>query len=405
MAFEDMWFEISGEMAIPAPLAQTKLNEALGQIYDDGQQPMWSFQIREADNWLTPGLMFATGWPSDGGPRRPHRPRPHDHDHDHDHDHHHRLRHRFNDGLIHAEPFSPIIRGNKRARRAWKRLRGRPFMTEMQIRSPFFSLYNIIHWDPEEGTLLLDRPWMEPTELPRQFLGGIGPWPWPFDDSFDEDEEEDEHRHDRDFWQPFFIYQAYFPTPTADFKRFFEIKDTMNSGLIDYWSYSQRDLTDRDPQRIIFDLPAYAVFRGWDERGKGTEFESATLGHPLYELWPHPLSQMPYTFSSLRRGPMLEHPHDKVPAPLTEDMVKWKCREALYLFKESQRGETVQRGSGSDWKFLSQAAAAEYQAARDRIGKRDVAIVDLFFSRFLRNAADRNAPFATITGQLNIGGW
>jgi hypothetical protein len=201
------------------------------------------------------------------------------------------------------------------------------------------------------------------------------------------------------------MYQAYFPTPTADFKRFFEIKDTTNSGLIDYWSFSQRDLTDRDPQRIIFDMPAYAVFRGWDQRGAGTVNASATLGYPLYELWPHPLSQLPYTFSSLQRGPMLDGPADTVPAPLTEDMVKWRCREAMYLFKEAQKGDGVQRGSGADWKFLAQAAAAEYKAARNRIGKRDAAIVDLFFNRFRRNAAERNAPFATITGQLNIGGW
>lgn len=363
MAFADMWFEIAGELDLPAPLVQTKLNEALGQIYDDEQQQMWSFQLRGDDNWLTPGLQFATGGPF-----------------------------LHSEGKIFVEPFSNEVRGDEEAAEAWRRKRfGRPFLTEMQIRSPFFSLYNIIHFDGVD-TLTLDRPWMEPEPWGLAF----------FPEWIDPD---DWHGWDRDRPQPYMIYQAYFPTPTKDFKRFFEIRDTMTAGIIDYWTYTQRDLTIRDPQRIIFDLPAYAVFKEWDQRGVGTEFESATIGFPLYELWPHPLTMMPYTFSSLRRGPMLENPGDTLPRPLTEDMLKWRTRQALYVFKEAQKGETVQRGSGADWRFLAEWAAAEYKAARNRVGKSDVAIVDLFFNRFHRAAADRGRPFATIQGQLNVGGW
>jgi hypothetical protein len=362
MAFEDLWFEISGEMDVPAPFAQTKLNEALGQIYDDEEQQMWSFQLKE-DGWLTPGLMFASGWP--GGWRRE------------------SPSWMVSDGMIHVRPYSNEVHGDERAAKAWRdKPFGRPFLTELQIRSPFFSLYDIIHFDGDD-TLILDRPWMEPEPW--------GPFWRP-----------GEHWHDRP--QPYMIYQAYFPTPVADFKRFFEIRDTMNAGQIDYWSYSQRDLTRIDPQRTIFDMPAFAVFFDWDERGKGTEFESATIDHPRYELWPNPLSTMPYTFSYLRRGPMLVYPHDTIPAPLTEDMLKWRTREAMYLYKESQRGETLQRGSGADWKFLAQSAAAEYKAARNRIGKRDVALVDLFFTRFRRYPRSCE-PFANILGQLNVGGW
>lgn len=370
MAFADMTFELVGELDLPVPFVQTKLKEGLGQIYDDAQQQMWSFQVREADNWLAPGLMFASGWPS----RQPHK-RP---------DVFARSR-----GFIFATPYSNKIRGDEEAAEAWRHHKlNRPFLTELQIRSPFFSLYNIIHFDGDR-TLTLDRPWLEPE--PGTLGDVFGNWEW--DDTWEY------HR------QPYMMYQAYFPTPVQDFKRFLEIKDVLNAGIIDYWSYSQRDLSVLDPQRVIFDLPAYAVFRGWDERGRGTEFESATLGFPLYELWPHPLMRWSYTFSSLRRGPMLEEPHDTLPAPLTEDMLKSKTRVSLYLFKMSQKGETLQRGSGADWQFLAQAAEAEYKAARDRIGKRDVAIIDLYFERFVRNAVGRNGPFATVLGQLNIGGW
>jgi hypothetical protein len=368
MAFADMWFEIAGELNVPEPLARTKLNEALGQIYDDEEQQLWSFQLKQGA-FLTPGLQFASGWP--GGWKRGNNGW------------------MVSDGMIFARPFSDEIKGDERAARAWRKHKPRPFLTEMQIRSPFFSLYDIIHFDGID-TLIIDRPWMEPEPW------GIWGPPWHPDFEFDE-----EHEHS----QPYMIYQAYFPTPVEDFKRFFEIRDTMMSGLIDYWSYNQKDLTRRDPQRIVFDLPAYAVFFDWDHRGQGTEFESATFGFPRYELWPHPLSEMPYTFSYQRRGPLLEHPHDTLPRPLTEDMLKWRTREALYLWKEAQKGETIQRGSGADWKFLAQSAAAEYKAARNRIGKVDVALVDLFFTRFQRMPAERQAPFATVNMQLNVGGW
>lgn len=341
MAFANMWFEIAGELGMPTPLAQTKINEALGSIYDDDEQRMWSFQIRSADNWLTPGLLFSTGTQSAG--------------------------------TITATPYSNTIVGDATAAAAWVAYLNAgtlPLLTSFQIRSPYYSLYNIIAFDGV-NTFTLDRNWMEP--------GGSG--------------------------LAYMMYQAYFPTPTADFKRFFEIRDTTNSGVIDYWSKSQKDLSVADPERTIFDQPTHAVFYGWDTRGAGTVNASPTLGYPLFELWPHPLSVLPYTFSSLRRGSLLVNPSDTVPAPLTEDMVKWKTREACYLFKESQKGDGVARGSGADWKFLAQAAAAEYKKARNRIGKADTSIVDLFFSRFNRDQATHSEPFATINSGLNVGGW
>src|SRR5262245_672159 len=189
MAFADMAFELAGELNLPMPLVQTKLNEALGQIFDDEEQQMWSFQIREADNWLTPGLLFASGFPA-------------------------KRRKMWSQGMIHAEPFSDKIIGSRRAARAWQRHKGRPLITELQIRSPFFSLYNIIDFDGDR-TLTLDRPWMEPVAVPRQLF----PWGWWDEWEAEECEEDGDHDRHHPFWQPYMMYQAYFPTPTADFKR------------------------------------------------------------------------------------------------------------------------------------------------------------------------------------------
>lgn len=373
MSFADAWFELAGELDLPAPLVQTKLQEALEAVYDDAKQRMWSFQLK-TDNFLAPGLLFASGFPFF------HEPRP-------------GVVARSR-GFIFAQPYSNEIQGDEEAVEAWRSHFGRPLLTECQIRSPFFSLYDIVHFDRDEGILVLDRPWMEPN--PGRIFRDIWDWPWP---------ESKEEEHWENHPQPYMLYQAYFPAPVKDFKRFFEIKDTMMSGILDYWTLSQRDLSLKDPQRVIFDLPAYAVFFDWDTRGEGTEFESATVGHPRYELWPHPLSTMPYTFSYLRSGPIWENPGDTLPRPLTEEMVKYKAREFLYAFKEAQKGETVQRGSAANFQFLSEYAAAQYQACRDRVGKKDTDLVDLFFNRFVRNAVGRTEPFATITGGLNVGGW
>ncbi len=125
----------------------------------------------------------------------------------------------------------------------------------------------------------------------------------------------------------------------------------------------------------------------------------------LFELWPHPLSVFPYTFSFLRRGPLLSLPTDTLSVPLTEELVKWKAKEAGYLWKESQKGDGVARGSGADWRFLAGAAATEAGKAKKRCADRDRDMMQLYFDRYVRNASiGGNAePFATINAGLNIG--
>lgn len=329
MPYANMAFQIAGELGIPMPLTQTLLNEALGDILDS---QMWSFQLKES-GWLTPGLLFQTGTQSAG--------------------------------TITATPYSDQIVGNATAAAAWVAYASMPLLTSFQIRSPFYSLYNIIAWDGV-NTFTIDRPWMEP--------GGAG--------------------------LAYMIYQAYFPVPVSDFKRFFDIRDTTNASPVDYWSLSQMDLAVIDPQRTNFNQPAYAVPYEVDARTN-----SATLGNMMYELYPQPLSQLPYSFNYLRRGVLLSAPSDTLPAPLTEDLVKWKTREAAYLWKESQKGDGVARGSGADFKFLALAAAEEFKKKKKIIADRDRDMVELYFRRFVRDAAlgFNGLPFATQNGGLNVG--
>lgn len=277
-------------------------------------------------------------------------------------------------GTTTVSPYSNQIIGDAAASAIWAALTGRPFLTELQYRDPAYSLYNIVAYDTTSnspfGTLTLDRPWKEPTTGPGQ---------------------------------KYMIYQAYFPVPVQDFRKFIEIRDTTDAAAVDWWSMSQQDLAVEDPQRLQFGpcVPTYAVPLGQDQRPN-----SSTLGFVWYELWPHVLSKMPYSLSYKRRGPMLVNPGDTVVYPLTEELVTWRTKEVIYQYKEAQKGEQVQRGSGADWRFLAQAAGAEYKAVLKQIRAADANLHRDFVTRESKTPSASADGYSTERlGLLNIGRW
>lgn len=279
-----------------------------------------------------------------------------------------------NVGTVTANPYTSVVIGDAAASAAWAALTGRPFLTELQFRNPPYALYNIIAYNPNGAppfaTLTLDRPWMEPTI-------GAG--------------------------QPYYIYQAYFPVPVSDFTKFIEIRDTTNNAPVDFTKVSQDDLSVLDAQRLIFGpaVPTYAVPWGIDMRPG-----SSTLGNIMYELWPHNLSHMPYSFSYKRSGPLFVNPSDVAPYPISEELIKCRAKEVLYLYKEAQKGEEMQRGSGADWKFLAQAAAKEHQALLKQIRAKDANLHRDFLthSRSGLTSQATNDGYSTETlGLLNVG--
>jgi hypothetical protein len=320
---------------IAVAYAATLLGEALALIEDS---QMWSFQLQTA-GWLTPGLLFPVG-PGNSV------------------------------GTITTTPYRTTIIGDAVSSAAWQAYiasSNLPLFTQLQIRSPYYSLYNIIKTDttsnPPFTTLTLDRPWMEPG----------GPQ------------------------QSYMIYQAYFPVPVSDFKRFLSARDTTNNYDMDYWSLSQKDLAVVDAERTQFNDPTSFVPFQQDQRPN-----SATFGNMLYELWPHPLSVLPYTYQFLRRGPTLVNPSDTVPYPLTEEAVLWRAKECAYDYKEAQKGEDMQRGAGADWKFLSEKARNQFNSVMKPIKDRDRDLVELYFNR-LDQQPNNDDGYATVTSQLNIG--
>lgn len=258
----------------------------------------------------------------------------------------------------------PTVVGDATAAAAWQSKIG--LITLCQFRNPNYSLYNIVAYDGN-ATLTLDRPWMEP-------VSGAGLTYW--------------------------MYQTYFPVPVADFNKFIEIRDTTFNAQVSFTEKSQSELAWEDPKRLIFGprVPTYAVPYGVDKRAG-----SATLGYVMYEIWPHNLSTMPYSFSYKRRGPMLVNPADVVPYPLDDELVTHRVKELLYLHKEAQKGENIQRGSGADWRFLAQAAGALFKEKLKTIRAKDANL----HRDFVTKRKDRSVsgePYSTPRlGQLNIG--
>ena len=323
----------NGEIpGVALSLAKTKINDALGVIYDETD---WSFQSRYG-GWLNPGL-------------------------------------KANTGTVTVTPYSDQVIADATATAAWAGITT-PLITLLQFRTLPYSLYNIIGYDTTTNapfaTLTLDRPWLEP-------VTGAG--------------------------ISYLIYQAYFAVPVQDFRKFLYIMDTTFNAPVSSTKYSLADLATIDPQRIRFGptVPTYAIAMGADQRP-----QSSTLGYPMFEIWPHNLSLMPYTFGYKRRGPQLVNPADEVPAPLTDELVLHRAREILYLYKMAQRGEELRRGSGADWAFLSQASAAEYNKLLKQIRAIDANLHQDFVTRgFSQSRSPRDGYSTNVLGQLNVGRW
>jgi hypothetical protein len=392
-------------------LVTTRINEAFAAIQNENT---WSFQ-QIIGGWLTPGLL--------GGPTTTF----------------------LSPGTITVTPFTATVTGDAPASRAWQQtLLNPPLLTQQQIRVPYYSVYNIIaignngtvsfvnvispgagqtpgtyltpvidvggpgagatvaitvdgsgavstppavvtpgtgYVGPAisfsaggtppllqvglQSVLTLDRPWMEPNQVNSGYM----------------------------------IYQCYFAAPPG-FKRWHTIFDTTNNAYMDWWSYTQIDLSEFDAQRINFMQPSHVVPYEMDTRPG-----SATQGQMLYELWPHPIMRLPYTFSCQANWPPLVNSNDALPFPLNDELVKMRTYEMMYLWKESQRGDEMERGSGANWQFLAQAMRAEYSDRLKLIRNMDRNLMDLYFTRMRRMFPLGGQVFGTVTGLANVGGW
>lgn len=328
---------LTGEVPrVPLSLAKTKINEALVKVYNETD---WAFQTQYA-GWLAPGQVANTG-------------------------------------TYTVTPYQNTVTADAAATAALAALSGPPLLTTLQYRDPARAIYNIIGYDPANppttqfAVLTLDRPWMEPTSGPGQ---------------------------------PYMIYQAYFPAPvgppTDEFRKFVEVRDTTNDRPLDFWSMSEMDLANEDPQRTDFSDPLFVVPCGFDNRPG-----SATLGWPMFELWPQQLSNVPYSFSFRRRGSILVNQSDMVPSPITEELLMWRAKEVLYQYKEAQKEKKEERGRDANWLLLAQAAKKEYDLLFDKLLPVNANLHHDFVTKVDRVTRNAMQPYSNRQGGLNIGGY
>jgi hypothetical protein len=408
MAFQNIYQELLGIPGTNLKLCKTKANEAFTNIQDEN---IWNFQFITG-GWLTPNML--------GGPNTSF----------------------LSPGTITVVPFTQTITGDAVATAAWTATDPYPpLLTQQQIRVPYYSLYNIIALgnngtvayvkvltsgsgqtpgtytvpvlDPSIGaggtvsitvnangtvtippvlltagnnyttpyitfshggtpstfsvtliaTLTIDRPWTEPIQQNSGYL----------------------------------VYQCYYPAPLG-FKKWIQITDYTNNEPMDWWSYTQASLAQIDPQRTEFDQPDHVVPFGPDTRPG-----SATYGQFLWELYPHPISSLPYTFNCQCDWPSLKNPGDTLPCPLTDELVKWRAYESLYIWKESQKGDDMERGSGANWQFLAKVAREEYENRLKKLRIMDRQLSDLYFTKARMNAPYNGDAYMNTNNTANVG--
>lgn len=224
-------------------------------------------------------------------------------------------------------------------------------LTQRQFRVGASTIYNIIAADftvPTAAVLTLDRIWID-----RNYGPGLG----------------------------YQIYQCYYPAPVANLLAWEFVLDVNNVIHLDVnntrgiWE----KINQADPQRQIFSNPGNFVPHGVDTRPG-----SATLGYPMYELYPQPQAVYTYTAGYSWLGPDLVAPTDTLPPPMTEHVVKTLARVKAYEWAEANKSADNPRGAGADYRFLMQAAQEQYATQIKEIRMIDRDLYDAWVTTMTR---------------------
>ena len=237
-----------------------------------------------------------------------------------------------NAGFVTTTLGSPTVTGDATASAVWATAsNATSLITQRQFRTGQGTIYNIIAADfttvPTAAVLTLDRPWID-----AYYLGAS---------------------------QGYSIYQPYIVAPVSTFQAWEYFLDVRNVISLDV--NNTRGIWEgvniADPQRQIFSNPGNVIPHGTDTRAG-----SATLGYPMFELYPQPYAVYVYQVGYSWGGPDLVNTvgASAVPTPMTEHVVKTLARVKAYEWAEANKSQDNPRGAGADFRFLMQSALAEY---------------------------------------------
>jgi len=216
-----------------------------------------------------------------------------------------------------------------------------PLITQRQFRITSGGIYSIVSAAGSPLVLTLDRFYSDPS--------GAG--------------------------QSYQVYQAYFPPPVPDFKRWLDWRDLTNGQWLSIYM-TRRQVNQGDPQRLYFTFPEFVMPFQPD-----TRTGSSTLGQMLYELYPNPLSQISYMRYWLRNGADLVQPADIQPMTIPDDLLFHRARMLACEWAEGNRDPSIPRGQAADYKFLYTSAENKYKYLLKITSLADRDIVDTYLSK------------------------
>lgn len=324
MAFIDLISELAN--AIPGmsrQYARTLVNRAWRVVEDAN---LWSFQL-QTTSWATPALITA--------------------------------------GSVTPTLNSPTVLGDADAVTAWTNA-GYPFLTQRQFRIGNLSIYNIIAFDPDAGTITLNRNFTDPLPTPPQ---------------------------------GYQILQQLIPAPTKEFKRWLSVSDMYNNRPV-FIHKTKREIDLIDPTRQMTSNPS-EIF----SVGQNSDATSSNKGFQMYEMWPTPLANLPYSGWYVTRFGALEKNSDTFPEPISDELILAKSREYMYEWAEARRDIMAAKNSSGNYLVLKSAARKDFEERLKQTRIVDKENVNAFLARipFYEYGMARMPFYNSLTGRANPG--
>ncbi len=225
---------------------------------------------------------------------------------------------------------------------------GNPPITDRQFRVANGPLYNISSFNGV-NTLTLERAYQEQTNATASYL----------------------------------IYRCFFAV-SSDFRRWVSVFDPVNNYRMrrENLSRTKEEVDRADPQRGSFSTPIWmAAYRN--------------VTQPVYEMWPHPVSQISYIALYERRGINFAA-GESLPAAIPEDLLLDRARYHAYQWAMTQPNP-----DGIDWKVLLLEAKQSYS---EQLNKSKLVDEETFLQNFSEDESGLR-PFPIDANWLQSHDW